>query len=322
MCTMTARARDFPSRSSASTRCMSLRMRPLMVTRAMDPAGEPIHASVPGARKAAPAATTAPMARMTAQTRQKVSLRRIRRRSTMVSASSDMVPHSPRDDSPALFFLFGRFFRGALERGAEDVAERRSRVGGAVLGDGFLLLCHFECLNRDLHLVGTAVELGDARVDLLPDRETLRPLLTAVARQLGAFDERREIAADDLHVDATLFHLRHLTSDHRAFLEIAGGLHRIARKLFDAKRDTLLLDIDVEHLGFDLVALFVFLDHLLAGALPIEIGEMDHTVDVPVEAEEEAELGLVLHFPFDHSAWRILLDKGLPRIAHGLLQPE
>src|SRR5947207_15150488 len=61
-----------------------------MVTRAIAPPGDPVNRLVPGARNAAPAATTAQIAISTARTRQKVSLRRIRRRSTMVSASSDM----------------------------------------------------------------------------------------------------------------------------------------------------------------------------------------------------------------------------------------
>src|SRR5262245_58908537 len=219
-------------------------------------------------------------------------------------------------------FLLGRLFRCALERGAEDVAERRPRIGGAVLGDRLLLFRHFERLDRDLHLVGAAVELGDAGVDLLADGETLRPLPAAVARQLGALDEGGEVAADDLHVDARLLHLDHLTGHDRAFLEIAGALHGIVCELLDAERNALLLDIDVEHLGPDLVALLVLLDHLLARPLPVEVGEVDHAVNVAVEAEEEPELGLVLDLALEHGAGRILLDEDLPRIAHGLLEPE
>src|SRR5262245_19004186 len=219
-------------------------------------------------------------------------------------------------------FLLGRLFRCALERGAEDVAERRPRIGGAVLGDRLLLFRHFERLDRDLHLVGAAVELGDAGVDLLPDRETLRPLLAAVACQLGALDEGGEVGADDLHVDARLLHLDDLGGHDRAFLDIAVGLHGVARELLDAERNALLLDVDVEHLGLDPVALLVLLDHLLARPLPVEVGEMDHAVDVTVEAEEQPELGLVLNLALDQGAGRILLDEDLPRIAHGLFEPE
>src|SRR5439155_1751885 len=66
----------------------------------------------------------------------------------------------------------------------------------------------------------------------------------------------------------------------------------------------------------------VLVDDLLAGALPVEIGEMHHAVHVAVEAEEQAELGLVLDLAFDLRARRIFLDEQLPGIAHGLLEAE
>src|SRR5262245_13103003 len=61
-----------------------------------------------------------------------------------------------------------------LQRGAEDVAERRARIGGAILRDGFLLLGHFQRLDRHLDLAGLLVELDDAGIDLLADGEALR----------------------------------------------------------------------------------------------------------------------------------------------------
>src|SRR5258708_30997110 len=85
--------------------------------------------------------------------------------------------------------VFLVFLALALERGAEDVAERGARIGGAVLGDRLLLLRHFERLDRHLHLAGAAVELRDPRLDLLADREALPPLLPPVARHLRALDE-------------------------------------------------------------------------------------------------------------------------------------
>src|SRR6266436_400882 len=289
-------------------------MRPMMVTRAIDPA-VPTHACVPGARKAAAAAMTAPMATITAHTRQKVSLRRMRRRSTMRSASSDMLGSLPRDDLVLLGLLgllgflgfLGRSPRGAPERGAKNIAERCPRIRRAVLGNRLLLLRHLERLDRDLHLAGAAVELDDAGVDFLPDSETLRPLLAAVARQLRALDERGEVGADDLHVDAAFLHLGHLAGHDRAFFELAGALRGIARELLDAERDALLLDVDVEHLGSDRVALLVLLDHLLARPLPVEVGEVDHAVDIAVEAEEQPELGLVLDLAIEHGAGGIFL---------------
>ena len=49
---------------------------------------------------------------------------------------------------------------------------------------------------------------------------------------------------------------------------------------------------------------------------------MDHAVDVVLEPEEQAELGLVLDLALDLGADRMLLRELLPRIAHGLLQAE
>src|ERR1700704_776318 len=91
--------------------------------------------------------------------------------------------------SSALFLLLG----GALERGAENIAERRAGIRGAVLGDRLLLLGDFERLDGHRHLVGAAIELGDAGVHLLADREAFGPLLGAVAREFRALDEGREI---------------------------------------------------------------------------------------------------------------------------------
>src|SRR6266487_3012890 len=245
----------------------------------------------------------------------------------MESASSDIALLLSEDgrqspsSRPLLFVVLGRrlvgFFRlvgrALLERGAENVAERSAGIRGAVLG---------ERLDRHRDLAAAAIELGDAGVDLLADRETLGALLGAIAGELGTLDEGGEIRADDLHVDARFLDLGDLAGDDRALLEVAGLRERIRLELLDAERDALLLDIDVEHLRLDLVALLELLDHLLAGPLPVEVGQMHHAVDVAVEPEEQAELGLVLDLALDGGTDRVLLHERLPRIAHRLLQPE
>src|SRR5205085_3196016 len=76
-----------------------------------------------------------------------------------------------------------------LQRRAENVAERRARVGRAVLGDRLLLLGDFQRLDRDANLARLLVELSHPRIDLLADREPLGPLLGAVAGELVALDE-------------------------------------------------------------------------------------------------------------------------------------
>ena len=89
-------------------------------------------------------------------------------------------------------FLLGLFFLVvfllvllalALERGAQNIAERRAGIGGTVLRNRLLLLGDFQRFNRDRDLVGTAIELDDAGVDLLSGREAVGTLFGTVARQ-------------------------------------------------------------------------------------------------------------------------------------------
>src|SRR5437588_190862 len=209
-----------------------------------------------------------------------------------------------------------------LERGAENVAQRRPRIGGAVLRDGFLLFGDFQRLDRHLHLTGLLVELDDPRIDLFADGETLGALIGALSRQFGPLDEGGEVGAGDLNLDAGFLHFEHFAGHDRALLDVARLGERIALELLDAQRDALLLDIDIEHHGLDHVALLEVVDHLLARKLPVEIGQMDHAVDVALEPQEQAELGLVLDLAFDRRSDREFFDEHFPGIAHGLLEAE
>src|ERR1700748_1019989 len=209
-----------------------------------------------------------------------------------------------------------------LARGAEDVAQRRAGIGGAVLRDGFLFLGDFERLDRDLNLARLLVELDHPRIDLFAHGETLGALIGALARQFGPLDEGREIGTDDLTLDAAFLHFEHFAGHDRALLDVARLGERIALELLDAERDTLLFDIDVEHHGLDHVALLEVVDHLLARKLPVEVGQMDHAVDVALEPKEQAELGLVLDLALDRGADREFLDEHFPGVTHGLLEAE
>src|SRR5216684_3851954 len=209
-----------------------------------------------------------------------------------------------------------------LERGAENIAQRRPRIGGAILRDGFLLFGDFQRLDRDLHLAGLLVELDHACIDLFADGETLGALIVAIAGEFRPLDEGGEVGARDLHLDAGFLHFEHFAGHDRALLDVARLREGVAFELLDAERDALLLDIDIEHHGLDHVALLEVVDHLLARKLPVEVGQMDHAVDVALEPEEQAEFGLVLDLAFDRRSDRELLDEHFPGIAHGLLEAE
>src|SRR5262249_15756882 len=151
-----------------------------------------------------------------------------------------------------------------------------------VLGDRLLLLSHLQRLDGNADLVGFAVELCDAGIHFLADREALRPLLATLAREIGTLDESDEIGADDLNVDPGLFHLRNFAGDDRPVLEVNRRFHWIASELFDTERYALFFDVNIENLRLDDVALLVLLDYLLAGPLPVEIGQVNHSVDVAI----------------------------------------
>src|SRR6266478_5946479 len=147
-------------------------------------------------------------------------------------------------------------------------------------------------------------------------------LVGTLTRQFGPLDEGGEFGAGNPDLDATFLHLEHFAGHDRTLLDVARFGKRIAHELLDAERDALLLDIDIEHHGLDHVALLEVVDHLLARKLPVEVGEMDHAVDIALETEEQAELGLVLDLAFDGRTDREFLDENFPGVAHGLLEAE
>ena len=69
------------------------------------------------------------------------------------------------------------------------------------------------------HAARLAVELGDARIDLLAGGETLGTLIATVASKLVTLDEGGEVGVDDLHFDAAILHLENLAGDDLALLE-------------------------------------------------------------------------------------------------------
>src|SRR6185436_11132362 len=159
--------------------------------------------------------------------------------------------------------------------------------------------------------------------DLVPDVEALGALLGAVARQVGALDEGGEVGIDDLHLDAVVLHGDDLAGDLAALLDDAARLlHRVAADLLDAEADALLAGIHIEHDGPHRVALLVILDGLVAGAVPVEVGQVHHAIHAAVQADEQAELGDVAHRTFDHGAPGMDGEEDLPRVVLGLLEAQ
>src|SRR5476649_2299115 len=83
-----------------------------------------------------------------------------------------------------------------------------------------------------------------------------------------------------------------------------------------------VLDVDVEHLRLDDLALFVCGHRGLAGVVPGQVGHMDHAVDVRGQTDEQAEFRDVADFALDLGPDRVVVDKLLPRVALDLLEAE
>src|SRR6185369_625988 len=89
-----------------------------------------------------------------------------------------------------------------------------------------------------------------------------------------------------------------------------------------AEADALLLDIDIEHLDLDDLALAVVVHRLFARPGPVDVGQMDHAVDFAGQAYKQAELGDVANLALDRAADRVLFDERVPRVRHDLLEAE
>src|SRR6266403_2154145 len=211
---------------------------------------------------------------------------------------------------------------GPLEGGAQDVAQRGARIGGAVLGDRLLLLGHLEGLDGDLDLVGAAIELGHAGVDLLADREAFRALLGAVAGQIGEVDHAVDVAVEP-EKEAELGLVLDLALDDGAGrILLDEDLPGIAHGLLEAERDAALDRIDLEDLhlhllrgGDDLAGM-----HVLLG--PRHLGDVDEALDAGLELHEGAVVGEVGDAALEAGADRELGLDALPRIGLQLLHAE
>src|SRR5262249_24754749 len=144
------------------------------------------------------------------------------------------------------------------------------------------------------------------------DCEAVGTLLAAIARQLGFADKAGHPIADH-HIDAAVIRSRDRAGNDLPLPQLChSGLEGVGLQLLDAEADALLLDIGVEHLYAHRIALAVIVHRILAGTAPIDVGHVDHAVDIAGQADKQPELGNVANLAFELAADRMLFDKGLP----------
>src|SRR4051812_28628976 len=211
---------------------------------------------------------------------------------------------------------------GAAQRRAENVAEAGARVRRPEFLHGLLLFFDFLRLDRQADTAAAAIDLGDLGVDLFADGETIRTLFGTLTRQIGLADEAGE-PVGDRDFDTAIGDGGDGRGDDVALLHAGSGtLERIRGELLDAQADALFLDIDVENLDLDLIALLELGDGFFARLVPVDIGHVDHAVDIAGQTNEQTELGDVLDFAFQLGARRELVHEGLPRVVQALLEAQ
>src|SRR3546814_8639951 len=115
----------------------------------------------------------------------------------------------------------GAVLLAGLQRFAEDVAERRTRVRRTVLRDGLLFFGDLHRLDREVRLF-RAVEADDHRIELLADLVTLGALFVAVAAKVGALDEAGGAIVASLNFEAVVADLENGDGDDVVLLHRTG----------------------------------------------------------------------------------------------------
>src|SRR4051794_4866085 len=173
-----------------------------------------------------------------------------------------------------------------------------------------LALLHAE---RDAALV--LVDLEDHDLDLFAERHHLRLRDVLVGpvhlRDVDqAFDARL-----DLDERAVVGDVGDLAEQSRA-LRVAArdAVPRVVAELLDAERDAVLLGVELEHLGVELLA---DLDHFarVTDAAPSHVGDVEQAVDA-AEVDERAVLGDVLDHAVDDRAFAQRLHQLGALLAH------
>src|SRR5690606_31202896 len=131
----------------------------------------------------------------------------------------------------------------------------------------------------------------------------------------------QRIAFAERHFDAAGRHIDDFRRDDLTALEV-GVSPWIGVDLLDAKRDALLLAIDVANLRLDHVALVEAGEGFFTLGIPGDVAQVDHAVQLRRKANEQTELGDVLDLAFDDRTDAVLGDKRIPRIGLHLLDAE
>src|SRR5581483_6579783 len=103
---------------------------------------------------------------------------------------------------------------------------------------------------------------------------------------------------------------------------VEDGRPGIVPQLLYAERDLLLVVIDAEDDGFDVVALLVQVGRVVHLRRPRNVALVHHSVDAFLDTDEDAVIGDAPYATADLRARRILLGEERPGIGLELLEAE
>ena len=97
---------------------------------------------------------------------------------------------------------------------------------------------------------------------------------------------------------------------------------RIVGQLLDAKRNALLVDIDIEDLRFHHIAFVEAFQSGLASGVPADVGQVHQTIDLVGQTHKQTKFGDVADFAFDLGSGRVGRAVLFPRVAAALLETK
>src|SRR5574338_205472 len=223
-----------------------------------------------------------------------------------------------RSPAPSLLGL-------AAELLLQQVAERgrlaRRLLRGVAL-ERLALLLVGQRPDREGDLLLDGVHLGHEGRHGLPRAHDAGRVGDLLARQLGGVDEPLD-ALLELHERAEVGHAGDLAGDLGAdrvlALDVVPG---VGRELLDPERELLVLPVDLQHHGLDLVALLELLARVLDLLGPRDVGHVHEPVHALLEAHEDPEVRDVADRAPHARVHGVLLLDHAPRVGLDLLHAE
>eukprot|EP01136_Pigoraptor_vietnamica_P024358 Opistho-1_new@77345 len=220
-----------------------------------------------------------------------------------------------------------RLLLGVVQLGAQQGAqagEARAFTRGLLAQGrhGFLLVGVVLGLDRQLDVAGLAIHVHHHCGHFVAFFQHVARVFDAVTADFAGAQVTDDVFAQ-IDLGALGIHGLDLAGHDRALVvDRHEGGERIGVELLDAQRDTLAVDIDSQHDGFDFLALFVVAHGGFAGLVPREVRQVHQTVDAGSQAHKDAEVGDRLDRALDAVAALGVLGKFLPRVGLALLHAQ